>query len=216
MMRIARCLAPLLLLSAAGCFKLSRTSPELQQYVLSGARSSTAAASASDSNRLTIGLRRMDLAPYLTVPAILMRRGAHEIVTSNFHRWGEGLGEGINHTVAAYLTNAPPVARANVAPWAARTGHDYLVQLHVLRFEGVIDSAATTGAVHVLTTWDIIRPIDGAMLLRGTTDFRGGRFTVGDYEGLVAELSSSLGRVAQDIRTCLGKFRSDSAPPPAC
>ncbi len=204
------------LLALAGCFKLSRNAPPLQQYVLSGARTPITAASAGDTVGLTIGIRRMDLAPYLTTPSIIIRRGTHEIVTSQFHRWGEDLGAGINHTVAAHLSNVPPVRAVNVAPWTARSQHNFLLQLHVSRFEGVADSAATTGAVHVVTTWDIIRPLDGAVLVRGTTDYRDGRFTVGNYEALVGELNTALDRVARDIRTCLGRFRSDSLPPPSC
>lgn len=220
MMRTARLLVPIALLATAiafsGCFRLSRTSPPLQQYVLSGARTPIAATVATDTGGLTIGIRRMDLAPYLAVPAIVMRRGTHEIVTSPFHRWGEFLGEGINHTVAAHLTNAPPVKAVNVAPWASRSQHNFLVQLHVSRFEGLIDSAATTGVVHVRATWDIIRPFDGAVLVRGITDYQDGRFTVGDYESLVNELNTALDRVARDIRQCLGQFRSDTLPPSKC
>ncbi|MBL0171308.1 MAG: membrane integrity-associated transporter subunit PqiC [Gemmatimonadaceae bacterium] len=170
----------------SGCFKLSRNSPAQQQYVLSGARIPIAAPASADTDGLTIGIRRIDLVPYLAMPAIVVRRGAHEIVTSQFHRWGEDLGEGINHTVAAHLTNAPPVKAVNVAPWAARSQHNFLLPLHVTRFEGVAESAATTGTVHVRTTWDIIRPFDGAVLVRGITDYQDGRFTMGDYESLVS------------------------------
>jgi uncharacterized lipoprotein YmbA len=163
-----------------------------------------------------VGIRRLDLAPYLATPAVVVRRGAHGIESSAFHRWGEDLGEGINHTVAGHLVNVAPVRHVNIAPWAARAHHDYLVQLHVTRFEGVADSAATTAGVHVVTSWDIIRPVDGALLVRGNTDYRDGRFPVGDYNALVAQLNEGLGRVASDIRTCLGRFRSDSLPPPSC
>lgn len=215
MMRTARFLAPIVLLTLVGCFKFSRNPPPVQQYVLSGARTPIAAA-APNAGGLTIGIRRMDLAPYLTTPAIVVRRGTHEIVTSLFHRWGEDLGEGINHTVAAHLTNVAPVKAVAVAPWGARSQHNYLLQLHVSRFEGVVDSAATTGAVHVLALWDIIRPLDGAVLVRGTTEYRDGRFTVGDYMALVEALNIGLDRVAVDIRTCLSRFRSDSLPPPSC
>lgn len=216
----ARYLVPVtmfgLAISVAGCFKLSRNSPPVQRYVLSGARAPIAASTANDTAGLSIGIRRMDLVPYLAIPAIVMRRGTHEIVTSAFHRWGEDLGEGINHTVAAHLMNVPPVKAVDVAPWAARAQHDFLLQLHVSRFEGVIDSAATSGTVHVRATWDIIRPLDGAVFVRGVTDYQEGRFTVGDYESLVGELNTALDRVARDIRTCLGRFRSDSLPPPGC
>lgn len=216
MMRTAKLLAPLVLFALAGCFKLSRNSPPLQQYVLSGARTPIATAAVGDTSGLTIGIRRMDLAPYLATLAIVVRRGTHRIETSQFHRWGEDLGEGINHTVAALLANVPPVKAVYVAPWPARTQHDFILQLHVSRFEGVADSAATTGAVHVLTIWDIIRPLDGRVLVRGTTDYRDGQFTVGNYESLVGALNTALDRVARDIRTCLGRFPSDSLPPPSC
>jgi uncharacterized lipoprotein YmbA len=216
MMRTARFFVPMLLLVLAGCYKLARHSPPLQQYVLGGASAAVAEPALVDTIGLRIGIRRIDLVPYLAVPAIIVRRGAHEIVTSQFHRWGEDLGEGINQTVAARLTNAPPVTAVNVAPWAARSTHDFLLQLHVSRFEGVADSAAATGTVHVRAAWDIIRPFDGVMLVRGMTDYQDGRFTVGDYQSLVSELNTALDRVARDIRTCLGRFRADSLPPPHC
>jgi len=215
MTRTTRLLAPLALLAFTGCFSLSRNAPAVQHYVLSGARTPIATAS-SNTAGLSLGIRRMDLAPYLSTPAIVLRRGAHVIETSPFHLWGEDLGAGINHTLAAQLSNVPPVQHVNIAPWEARAHHDYLVQLHVQRFEGVADSAATTAGVHVLTSWDIIRPLDGALLVRGTTSYRDGRFPVGDYDALVGELNTALGRVASDIRTCLARFRSDALPPPAC
>jgi uncharacterized protein len=213
-MHITRVLAPLALAALAGCVSLSRNAPDVQQYVLGGAR--TPLAAAADSGGLSIGIRRMDLAPYLTTPSLVVRRGDHRIEASPFHRWGEDLGEGINHTVAAHLANRAPVRHVNIAPWAARTHHDYLVQLHVTRFEGVADSAATTAGVHVVTAWDIIRPLDGALLVRGTTDYRDGRFPLGDYDAMVAALNVALQRVAEDLRGCLAQFRTDSLPPRAC
>ena len=212
MMRTARFLSALALLALAGCFKLSRTSPPVQQYVLSGARAAAAAPVTADSGGLVIGIRRIDLASYLAQSAIVVRRGTHEIVTSRFHRWGEDLGEGINRTVAAQLANVAPVTAVDVAPWAARSQHDYLLQLHVLRFEGVVDSAAVdgVGAVHVRVAWDVIRPADGVVVGRGSTDWRGGRFVVGDYGSLVGELNAALERVSGDVRGCLGQARADS------
>lgn len=211
-MRITRLLMPLVLVTLAGCVSLSRNAPAVQHFVLSGARTPLAAASV-DSAGLSIGIRRMDLAPYLTTPSIVVRRGTHVIETSAFHRWGEDLGEGINHTVAAHLANRGPVRLVNIAPWAARTHHDYLVQLHVTRFEGVADSAATTAGVHVTASWDIIQPLDGTLLVRGTTDYRDGRFPVGDYAAMVAELNLALQRVAVDLAACLARLPGASREP---
>ncbi len=213
--RMSRLFAPLALLAVTGCIGLSRNAPPVQHYVLSGARTPIAPALA-DVAGLAVGLRRLDLAPYLATAAIVVREGTHGIQTSAFHRWGEELGAGINHTVAAHLTNVAPVRHVNVAPWAARTHHDYLLQLNVSRFEGVVDSATNSVGVHVVTSWDIIRPLDGALLVRGITDYQNGSFPTGDYNALVAQLNVALEQVASDVRQCLARFGSDSLPPPAC
>lgn len=210
--RVAHALVLVALLTQPGCFKLARESPRLQQFVLSGTAQSTATTDIGQ----TLGLRRADLAAYLAVRAIIVRRGVNELVVSEFHRWGEDLAEGINRVVAANLAGSPPVRAVDVAPWQVRARHDYVVQLHISRFEGVADSAVANGRVHLLATWDIIRPRDGAVLVRGTTDDRSATWRVGDYAALVMELDASLLRLAQDIRACLSGFRNDSTPPARC
>ncbi len=218
--RLTRLALPAALLLAAGCFKLSRESPPLQQFVLSGGTAigapAAAATARADSARLTVGLRRIDLASYLSVPSIVVRRGVNEVVVSEFHRWGEDIGEGINRVVALNLAGVPPVRTVEVAPWAARARHNFVLQLHVSRFEGVVDSAATQGRIHVLAAWDIIRPLDGAVLIRGSSDHREGSFRAGDYAGLVTGLDAALALVARDISGCLSRFRNDSTPPASC
>lgn len=223
--RQTRLLAPAVLLVLAGCFKLSRESPRLQLYALGGASgASTGASTATSSGTpptparagLALGLRRMDLASYLSVPEIVVRRGANQLVVSEFHRWGGDLDEGINRAVAAHLAGLPPVQAVDVAPWQARARHDYLVQLHVSRFEGIADSAATEGRIHVLAGWDIIRPLNGLVLVRGSTDDRSGSWRVGDYTGLVTGLDAALSRLARDISACLSQFPNDSTPPASC
>lgn len=218
--RLPSRLLPLVLLAAlGGCFKLSRESPPLQRYVLGHAvPTPTAAGSTTTTGRggLTIGLRRLELASYLSTPAVMTRRGASELVVSEFHRWGEPLDEGINRVVGAHLAVAPPVQAVDVAPWPARALHDFVVQLRVTRFEGVADSAATDGRVHVVANWDIIRPVNGLVLVRGSTDERGAPWRVGDYGGLVTGLDGALSRVARDIAACLARFPNDSTPPATC
>ncbi len=215
----------------AGCFKLSRESPRLQLFVLSGVSAEQpvptaagtpapelpSAAGATPARRaFRVGMRRVELAPYLSVPEIVMRRGANEIVLSQFHRWGGDLEQSINRTVAASLTGSTQVRHIDVAPWAAIARHDLLVQLHVSRFEGVVDSAARDGQVHVMAQWDIIRPLGGAVLFRGSSNERGGTFRVGDYGALVAGLDAALARVARDIGACIARFPNDSTPPGSC
>lgn len=194
------------LLAQAGCFKLGRDTPVLQQYVLGGGGAQASATAPQRADGITIGVRRLDLATYLAIPAIVMRRGAHEIVISEFHRWGEDPGAGINRALAGHLAVVPGVRAADVAPWAARAPHDYLVQLHVMRFEGVADSLATQGEAQLRATWEIIRPHDGVVLARGSTDYRQQGWQVGDYASLVRLLDQGLSGVARDVVTCIARF----------
>jgi uncharacterized protein len=196
-----------------GCFSLGRDAPPLELYVIGGAESPEAAAPMPGLAGVTIGLRRLDLAPYLATPAIAVRRGAHEILTSDYHRWGEELGEGINRAVARHLGAAAPFRTVDVAPWPVRSRYDYLVQLHVSRFEGVIPAGASAaagevgaavGEVHVAATWEIVRQEDETVLLRGTTEFREGGWRVGDYAALVAGMDRGLVVLARDLTAALG------------
>ncbi|WP_353267610.1 PqiC family protein [Gemmatimonas sp.] len=211
-------LLPLALLLATGCFKLSRETPPLQQFVLSG----PVAANANPMpDGLAVGFRRIDVASYLAVPWLVVRRGSNEIMASEYHRWGEDLGEAINRVVAANLAGRPPVRNTDIAPWAPRARHQYLVQLHVARFEGVTDTSAfaprqADGRVHLRATWDIIRPLDGLVLIRGSSEDRSGTWRVDNYATLVSGLDSALVRLARDIGSCLSRFRNDSTPPVSC
>jgi uncharacterized lipoprotein YmbA len=191
--------AALALALLSGACSLGRDSPALQQYVLG--RADVATPDAAPASGLMLGVRRLDLAAYLASPAIVVRRGAHEITTSDFHRWGEDPGAGINRAVARHLIAAGDVRGVDVAPWAARAQHDYLVQLHVTRFEGVLpqDVSATVGEAHVQATWEIIRPADGSVFARGSTDYREPGWRAGDYAGLVALLDAGLRMVARDV-----------------
>src|ERR1017187_308007 len=94
------------LFTMAGCFTLARPTPPLEEYVLGAGPRPVAAAPARDIGGVTIGLRRLDLAPYLATTAIVVRRGSR-IVTSGFRRWGEEPSAGIMRAVAASLGAAP-------------------------------------------------------------------------------------------------------------
>jgi uncharacterized lipoprotein YmbA len=200
-------LVPLL----SGC-SLGRDSPPLEQYVIGGAAPPEVVAPLPALADVAIGVRRLQLAPYLATPAIVVRRGTHEILTSDYHTWGEDLAEGINRAVARHIGDAARFRTVDVAPWPVRSRYDYLVQFHISRFEGVVpagaalvDAAAgTAGAVHVVATWEIIRQEDETVLTRGTTEFRENGWRVGDYAALVALMDQGLVIVARDVTAALG------------
>jgi uncharacterized lipoprotein YmbA len=219
-MMAVRTLAARLLLTAtlagtAGCFSLSRDTPAIQRYVLSGA--TPLAAAPHDPAGMTLGLRRPGLAGYLATPSIIVRRGEHGIGTSEYHRWGEDLALSISRAVASHLTASAPVAAVSVAPWPVRAEHHFLVQLHVARFEGVADSAlaATHGAAQLSATWEIVHPVDGRVLARGATAYRREGWRVGDHAALVTLLEDGLASLAGEVVACAQRIsRTEPAPEP--
>lgn len=194
------------LLLLTGC-SLNRGAPPAQHFVLGGGRFPERAAEPWALGEVAIGMRRLRLAPYLESNSVVVRRGdrAQELSLSEFHRWSEPLGDGINRAVAGYLTAGAPFSVVDVAPWPARAEHNYVIELHVLRFEGVApdDPAATEGEAHLLATWAIVRPTDGEVLARGTTDYQKAGWRVGDYAGLVALLDAGVYALSGDLMSSL-------------
>jgi uncharacterized protein len=196
------------LIGLTGCFSLGRTEPPQRHYVLGGDLLQENGAPPGDPAGLTVGVRRLRLAPYLEAAFLVVREGANEITYAEFHRWGEPLSVGINRAVAGYLAARAPVRGVVVAPWPAREQHDYLIQLHVERFEGVVPEgpAAVEGEVHLLASWEIIRHRDGAVLARGTTEHRESGWRVGDYAGLVSRLDAGLNVLSDDLASRLASL----------
>jgi uncharacterized lipoprotein YmbA len=184
-----------------GCMSLGRGEPPQQHYVLGGGPPMESAPPSLDLSHLTIGVRRLQLAPYLETPFILVRRGPNQIGFSEFHRWGETLSAGINRAVVGYLGDRASFRAVDVAPWPSGERYDYVIQLHVQRFEGVSqgEPSAVDGEVLLLASWEIIRQLDGTVLKRGATEYRESGWTVGDYAGLVTLLDAGLHALTDEL-----------------
>jgi len=216
-------LAALVLL--AGCFSLSRGAPPQQHYVLGAGGPAERAVlpvdrQVPDSSLQVVGLRTLRLADYLATPFIVVRRGAHQVEFSEYHRWGEDLGRSINRDVAIRMAALAASHQVQAAPWPAGTAPDLVVQVHILRFEGVTgdDREQDTGEAHLLATWEILDPRGGAVRAHGTTEVRQGGWSVGDFDGLVRLLSAGLETLAEDLAQGLERaltFRGPASPDPS-
>ena len=193
------------LVGFSGCFGLNRGAPQQQQYVLGGGSQTASEAAPRVGPGLSVGVRRLELAPYLESNLIAVRRGTQEIRYAEFHQWAEPPEGAINRALAGYLAAAAPFRVVDVAPWPVRQEYDYLVQLHVRQFEGVTanDPAALEGEARLLATWEILRQADGAVLARGTTDYRKAGWRVGDYAGLVTLLDAGVRELSAELTASL-------------
>lgn len=205
------------LIAVSGCFSLARTEPVTRHYVLGGTPLAQSAAPSTALAGLAIGVRRLRLAPYLDPPFIAIRQEPHGIGFSEFNRWGEPLAGGINRAVSGYLTSSAAFRAVDVAPWPAREKYDYLIQLHVERFEGVApaDATAAAGEVHMLATWEVIDQQDGIVLARGTTEHREAGWELEDYPELVRSLDAGLITLSRDLLAAVERLatRTTSTTP---
>lgn len=197
--RTTRFLLLCTLLAVGGCFSLARAPSTPRHYVLGGG--ADAAASTAAPARTTIGLRPPRLAEYLATPFIVVRRGTHQVGFSDFDRWGEGLIEGIGRTVARRMAAQAPSLRVETTPWPTTAQPEYVIEMDVLRFEGVAptDALAVEGEAHLLATWEITRRRDGSLVASGATEVREPGWTVGDFDGLVALLDAALDTLGAEL-----------------
>jgi uncharacterized protein len=205
--RVTRILTITTMVMLTGCFSLSRDEPAIEHYVLSTADQQDIRPRASSPGP-SIGLRQVQLAEYLDIPFIVVRRGPNRIAYSDFHRWGEGLAGGINRAVVQRLLKGGHFGDVDGVPWAAGKKHDYLLEIRVERFEGVSPASPTEpmGEVHVLIEWQVLQETGGMTMATGTTEHREPGWRVGEYDALVAALERGLIRLAEDVSSSIERL----------
>lgn len=230
---LARIIAVLAVVAlAAGCVDLEPRQSNIRYYVLGGEEPQGAASTVppSGTDDPVLGLRRLRIASYLDTPTIVTRMGPHEVHFAEFHRWGEDLPSAINRSVARHLASHDAVARVDVVPWPDRATHAYVVQVHVLRFEGRAPPSppgeetdfdgerglrriGEPGTVRLVATWEITDPATESVVVQGRTEQTLDDWSVGDYGTLVQRLDESLRALADDIGAAVQRAESQPAPP---
>lgn len=207
----------LLLLALSGCFSLSRSARVQQHYVLGAGRQTEGAAleDRSGGEAAVVGLRPPRLADYLASPFMVVRQGPHRVEFSEVDRWGEDLARGVSRTLALRMAARLPAHRVVSAPWPSGVRPEYVIQLRLLRFEGVApdDPLDAAGEAHLLATWEILGSSDGAVLGSGTTEVRSGGWTVGDFDGLVSLLDAGLDTLAEELAQRLERVSASADTP---
>ncbi|MBX2823051.1 MAG: PqiC family protein [Rhodothermaceae bacterium] len=207
-----------------GCVNLKPPESTARFYVL-GAREHTETPSASslvkEDSGISVGLRRLRLAAYLDTPYIVLRHGTNEVSFSENHRWGEDLEKAINRTIQTHLNSHASIRRIDAAPWPINTTHDYLLQIHVLQFEGQTDALLAEEMpialedqdvqVHLVANWQIIDPNTNDVIHQEKTDVLLGGWNTDIYSNLVSGLDHTLKAMASDIAATLEAIERDGA-----
>lgn len=132
-------LAAGLLLLLAGCNLIPPPQADpTHYYVLSGPSLTEAPAA---TGKLRLGLRPLEVAPYLRKGSIVVRLGGNELLYKDEARWAEPLEAGITRALRAQLLTQPGVARVYTPPYPIDQDRDYDLAVNILRCEGATDAA---------------------------------------------------------------------------
>ncbi|MFA6286634.1 MAG: ABC-type transport auxiliary lipoprotein family protein [Opitutaceae bacterium] len=124
------------LLSQTACsfFPAPQADPT-HYYVLTGPTFADPGPARADG-ALRIGLRRVEVVPYLNGKAMIVRNTSNEIAYQDYARWAELPAAGIERLVMARLQSSPRVGRVYLQPFPFDEKRDYDVGVSVLRCEG--------------------------------------------------------------------------------
>ncbi len=125
------------LLVLAGCNVIPPPTPDPTRYFVLTAPAAPAPAADTVRSSCRIGLRAIELAPYLRKGVLVVRQGDNEVVFDDFARWGEPLDAGIARVLRERLLAEPRISRVFTAPFPLEENRDYDVSVVVRQCEGV-------------------------------------------------------------------------------
>ena len=126
----------LALLMQAGCSFLPEPKADpTRYYVLTGPAVDEPAVG-KVAGACVVGLKSVQIAPYLNGKAMIVRNATNEIAYQEFARWAEPLEVSVGRMVAARLVGSDKIRRVYTQPFPFDVERDYDVRVEVLRCEG--------------------------------------------------------------------------------
>jgi uncharacterized lipoprotein YmbA len=188
-----------------GCNFFPKPSPDpTRHYVLTGPKPAEVNEGVKRGT-LKVGLRSVQVAPYLDTKSMIVRRGDNEIDYRDFARWAEPLSTGINRMLVARLHASDRVARVFPQPYPFDVERDLDISINVLRCEGRVDADGRAHATFMCAI-EIVRvggaaglPAGGQVLVREVFEAEPAPWREGDFAGLAAALSAQVAQLAETL-----------------
>jgi uncharacterized lipoprotein YmbA len=193
--------AGLCLLAACTIPLPSAQSDLTRYYLLTSAAARPGPDAGPAPKRWIVGVRAVDIAPYLNTKSFCVRSHDNEITFLDSTRWGEPLDLGIARVLAENLQAQGNVKRVSTQPFRADEQRDFEILLRVTACEGTID-----GGVRFSAQWRILAPLStSGTVAEGNYSAAGLRWDGHDHGQLAAKLSEALDALSRDIAAALPK-----------
>lgn len=189
-----------LLLAGCSLVPPPKTDPT-RYYVLTG-QPADEVREAKVDGALVLGVKRIEIAPYLNGKDMVVREGGNEIVYQSFARWAEPLTTSIGRTVAGRLARAGTVARVYAQPYPFEVERDYDVSIRVFRCEGERKEGGAVACFSALVEVTESKP-GGAILLRKVFTAPEGEWDGENFGALASALSEAVAALGTEIVTAL-------------
>ncbi len=119
-------------LTLSGC---TGKSAPTRFYLMTSADPITPVVYNREDNRITVGINRVEVPPYLDRPQIVTRTGSNRLNLSEFDKWAEPLEESVYRLVLGNLSTRLFPEKIAVLPWQGSFNMDYQVTVTVTRLD---------------------------------------------------------------------------------
>ena len=152
---------------------------------------------------LRVGLRTVEVAPYLRKGVMVVRRGEYELSYQDYARWAEPLESSLTRALRMRLQGSPRVNWVAVPPFPLEQERDVDVAVTVTRCEGV-DHGGGRAAARLTATIELMRAGEGnRVVARKSFSAPEAGWDGRDYAALAAALSAAASALASEVEAAL-------------
>jgi hypothetical protein len=191
------------LLGMAGCSLVPPPAADpTRYYVLTGRPYDSAPAEKAPA-ALVLGVKRIEIAPYLNGKDMVVREAGNEIAYNSFSRWAEPLATSIARTLAGRLAGSEKVGRVYPQPFPFEVERDYDVSVRVLRCEGERKDGGRVVASFTALVEVTESRAGGAVVLRRLFTAPEAEWDGKKFGALASALSEAVAALGPEIVTAL-------------
>ena len=192
------------LLLAAGCNVIPPPQADSTRYYALASPALDQPVARPTSGTLRLGLKPVDVAPYLKKDLLVLRRGENELVYNEYARWAEPLEASIARAVRTRLLADAKTGRVFAAPFPFDQERDFDIAIGIVRCEGVQSTGGGGTAARFVATLEITSAgATSEVVVRKTITMPDVVWDGRDYAALARALSDDVAALGQEIAAAL-------------